>query len=252
MTTPLDDLQVTFKANASSVLELFKFDQAVLAIPIQELKRLQTALKEAKITNPNLGVDRSLKLLTDIQKNDSLKSLYRDLYNHGLVLLASYFASAVNDFFRRALVIALEDGSNSALREKEIKLPLGALRSQGELFEDLGDFIIRNEKWNFQDTQTISKACKEFLGFELSRDSDVNNIILGLAYRHALVHNGGRIDRKLLKQVRDCEPRTLVVTPKLDDHIEISVEQLQIVIGSMEVYLSKLAGTFMRKLEGRA
>lgn len=244
----LNDILEVFRINSKSVLELLTFDKVLLSIPIQELKKVQKNLTVAKIDNPNLGIDKALIQLENIQSHGSLKKHYRDLYNHGLVLLVSYFSSSVGDFFRRALTMQLEDGQNQILNETEIKIPLGALRSQEELWEDLGDFLIKKDNISFQDMQSISRACEYYLGFCPLKDATVHDIIVGQACRNCLVHNGGKIDKKLLNQVKACTPRNLLIDLKVGQSVEVTVEVLEKIIKSMDKYLQTLINLLLEKL----
>lgn len=244
----LSDILEVFRANSRSVLDLLTFDKVLLSIPIQELKNVQTKLKTAKIDNPNLGIDKALTQLENIENRGSLKKFYRDLYNHGLVLLVSYFSSAIGDFFRRALIMQLEDGRNQTLNKTEIKIPLGALRSQEELWDDLGDFVIKQDAISFQDMQSISRACEEYLGFCPVKDAAVNDIIVGQACRHCLVHSGGKIDKKLMGQIKNCLPRSVLIDLNLGQSVEVTIEILESLIRSMDKYISTLNDLLLEKL----
>ncbi|HZC81380.1 MAG TPA: hypothetical protein VE222_06610, partial [Nitrospiraceae bacterium] len=69
--------------------------------------------------------------------------------------------------------------------------------------------FVRKTDISFQDMQSIARAFRDYVGFEPTRNENVNDIVLGHACRHVIVHAGAVFDRKALGQVRSAVPRTL-------------------------------------------
>ena len=61
--------------------------------------------------------------------------------------------------------------------------------------------------------QGIRRTFLENPRIELGRDQCTNDVILGQPARHVMVHAGGRIDERLIKQVTGANPRTLKPRP---------------------------------------
>jgi hypothetical protein len=71
------------------------------------LERHREKLVNATIDRPGLLPDALISVLRNIKRNESLKAHYQALYNQWLVLLVSYFGSAVRDLFVDAAAAAI-------------------------------------------------------------------------------------------------------------------------------------------------
>lgn len=87
-----------FKKNIASVESLANFDRVVLDFAISSIDSLQERLKE-KFANERLLATATLKQLKNIRENDSMRPQYKEIFNQCVVLLVSYFGSAVSDIF---------------------------------------------------------------------------------------------------------------------------------------------------------
>jgi hypothetical protein len=113
----------TFKSNIASVEKLINFDREVLKIAIESIEELhESLLTKQKITNEHLNGKRTLDILNTIHSNDSLKSRFSIINNQAIVLLVSYFGSAVSDLFRYASKIAIEQKHDKRVLTSELKL----------------------------------------------------------------------------------------------------------------------------------
>jgi hypothetical protein len=90
--------------------------------------------------------------------------------------------------------------------------------------------------------QSIARAFRTYIGLSVERDAEVNDIITAHACRHALVHAGGMVDRKLLAQVRDAMPRRIQPVLQEGASIQLSPAELRTVGTSMTGYLNRLTG----------
>ncbi|MFH1718881.1 MAG: hypothetical protein ABIF19_16115 [Planctomycetota bacterium] len=155
--------------------------------------------------------------------------------------LVSYFASAVESLFAEAVPLKLEHGGTSKLNETELKLKIDDLRlMESNLSAVMGRLIAIQRDMSFQDMQSISRAFDDYLGFKPEWNSEVNNIILALACRHAIVHSGGVVTNKTCKQVSIAVPRALKIDLANGQRIQFTTEEVTIVSGSMTSYLNSL------------
>ena len=99
--------------------------------------------------------------------------------------------------------------------------------------------------------QSISRAFKEHLNVQLKRSVDTNNIILGQAARHVIVHAGGIVDKKMLRQVSGCNPRSLKRELKLDDRLQFNPQEIRVLSESMTVYVNDATSALNGALENR-
>ncbi|MBK6880026.1 MAG: hypothetical protein IPH91_07595 [Elusimicrobia bacterium] len=88
--------------------------------------------------------------------------------------------------------------------------------------------------------QSVSRAFKENLDISIERTSDVNDIILAQACRHAIVHSGAFADDQLVRQIAMALPRTLKVDLKKNAKIQFTSEEVTKVSEMMIEYLKNL------------
>lgn len=228
-----------FEEHVASVNNLINFDRDVLDHAINNLRDLSAKLKkDYQIDNPYLSVDNTLRSIENIRKNDSLKARYKTIVNQGLVLLVSYFASSIHDLFRRGVQTVLDKEDGSDLFKVQVRVSLRELKDVNfEVKDIVPELLIQSKDISFQDMQSIGRTFKEHFGIEIDKDEDVNNIILGQACRHVIVHSAGIINDRLIRQVSGAKPRTVKTMLTPDMEIEFSPDEINIVAKSMTKYL---------------
>jgi hypothetical protein len=192
-----------FEANLASVERLMGFDSLVLDLLGQSLANLKAHLAKHEITNQYMQPDRLISTIGQIRANASLRPYYEAMYNQCLVLSASYFASAVRDLF--------VDGIGNAAQTLDARL----------VGEDIK------------------------LKVELLLDEDIErhilvDIIVAQAVRHAVVHAGAKVDRRLLSQIRKASPRSFEPALALDQPIKLTPDEVRLCGQSMLTYLRRL------------
>jgi len=239
-----------FEKHVASVNNLINFDRDVLDHAITNLRTLSEKLrKHHQIDNPHLSVDSTLKSIEDIRKNDSLRSRYKTIVNQGLVLLVSYFASSVHDLFRRGIQTVLDKEESSDLFKAQVKISLRELKDVNfEVKDIVPELLIQSKDISFQDMQSIGRTFKEHLGIEIDKDEDVNNIILGQACRHVIVHSAGVINDRLIRQIASANPRTVKNKLTIGQEIEFSPEEINVVAQSMTKYIRSISSKVARHI----
>lgn len=228
-----------FKKNIVSVENLANFDRVVLHFAISSVELLQERLKE-KFTNERLLATATLKQLKNIRENDSMRPQYEEIFNQCVVLLVSYFGSAVSDIFKEYVSLCLSDRPDKVLRE-ELKFTIRELCDYGfDLSDQIGEIIALKKDISFQDMKSISRNFHDFLGVSIERDKKVNNIILGQTCRHVIVHAGAIADAKLTKQVSEANPRDLKKQIVENSQIQFTADEIKILGNSMLAYLNNL------------
>jgi hypothetical protein len=233
----------TFKTNIESVEKLINFDREVLDIAITSIEELhESLLNKQKITNDQLNGKRTLDIIKGIRTNDSLKSRYSIINNQSIVLLVSYFSSAVADLFRYASQIAIETHKEKSVLDEEIKIKVSDLSqlnaTPGEV---IGDLLISKNNISFQDMKSIQREFKKYFGIKIEKDDNVNNIILSQACRHSIAHEAGIVNKRILNQLQSATPRNIKQELKLNDLIEFSEKEIKQVSESMLSYVSNLS-----------
>lgn len=238
MRTILDN----FSQHVSDVDRLIAFDREVMDVAISAVEDLHYRLVEKmKIDNQQMNGARALQILKGIRDHGSLKPRYSLILNQPIVLLVSYFGSAVEDIFSTAVTSSLRDGSSSRLMKEDMKVTVAELlevaSNPDEAFVAL---LIEKKDLSFQDMQAIHRAFRDYVGVEIKKDSIVNNIILAQACRHVIVHAAGEVTPRLIRQVSNAVPRDLKTQIENDSLIQFSQEEVQTIAESMKKYLSAL------------
>ena len=232
-----------FHANIESVKELINFDKLLLNTTILSLENLVDDLKRVKgIMAPHLTAEGTLKQLKNIKENKSLEIHYQKIYNSCLVLLVSYFTSAVSEIFRECVKVVVLNRDRQDIEKEEIKLSLGELKAMNfNLSESIGTLIINKNDFSFQDMQSISKAFKTYFGVEIEKNDKTNDIILAHACRHIIVHTDGRVNEKTIRMTKHAFPRAVKSVLTDGEIVQFTPEDLDAVAASMKEYLASLA-----------
>ncbi len=237
------DIVVGFRSHVASVQRLMNFDRDVLEYSIGAIRDLKDKLeKNFAIENPKLTAANTLTQLETIRTNDSLRPRYETIFNQALVLLVSYFGSSVHDLFRLGVRRSLEQHSDSPLLNEHLKITFREIMdAEWQLRDVAPDRLIQMKDISFQDMQSIARAFKDNLLVTIPRTQNVDEIILAQACRHAIVHNGGQTDEKLIRQVKAANRRTLKPKILAGDSLQFTVNEVSKVAGFMEGYLDELA-----------
>jgi len=231
----------SFRKNVESVFRLAEFDHIVLDVAIKTLDGIQERATADGIDNYRLSVCNGLQLLKDIRTNDSLRPQYAHIFNQCVVLLVSYFSSAVSDIFETSLSVQLDHDPNKALLQEGLRLTVGELVDMDQgIKERLGELIIRKKDISFQDMQSIAKAFETYCNHSPKKDTDVNNIIAGQACRHVIVHTGAVASKRCVSQVSGATPRTLKQNLRKGEEVQFAIPELRILSESMIAYIEKL------------
>ena len=221
------------------------FDSIVLEFCIRNIEALNDRIKnnaEIKITAPSLTADTTLSALKEIYDHESIKAQYKTIYNQCLVLLVSYFSSSVKELFKKTIQYLIDEDIPFLGNIKgDIKLNFNELEnSRFDLRNCIVDFLIDKKNISFQDMKSIARAFKDYFNIFIDQTADVDNIILGLASRHTIVHNLSQSNQKFMTQIGFAKKRHLKTDIKLFDPIEFIPEEIQLINDSMIKYLKKM------------
>jgi len=221
--------------NIQAVNRLVNFDRTVLDYAIQTLKELRGKLKEHhKIDNPHLTAESALSQLRTIRENDSLRPQYGQIFNQCIVLLVSYFGSAISDHFSTAVTRSMETNPTDGLLQEDFRvsgrdLYLAASGDAGSV----GDLVIKKKDISFQDMQSIRRSFKKYLGVVTDRDTSVHDIILGQAARHIIVHDASRMGPQFMRQIQGAVPRRIMEDLQETEEIVFEPDEIRQLGNSM-------------------
>ena len=245
MKTALD----TFDANVKQVHNLMNFDKGIMDIVLHHLQHLKEMLTRQGNVRPTQEVDKYITVFSNIQKNDSLRIHYETIVNQCVVLLVSYFATALEDVFKHCLLSSLDRDTPDTISAEKVTFSLAELKELDfNVAERIADIVATKDDMSFQDMKSVSRAFSSYFDFAPDRDSTLNNIIIGQAARHIIVHNGAKINARFTRQIRSAMPRTLLTD--IPDHgkLNFARENVTLLAESMTVYLQTLSAG-LRKYE---
>jgi hypothetical protein len=253
MDTP-EQIAEAFRANLVGVRKLIDFDRDVLDLTIKQIADLHDRLKKHQhIDNPDLNGGKILQFVSNIRIHDSLRTRYQTIFNQAIVLLVSYFASALGDIFRYGLSVRMERDDGGKLLDEELKLTIGELRERDwDLKDSAPDLLIAKRDLSFQDMGAIHRAFDQYLNVSLVQDRRVNNIILTQACRHVIVHAGAAISGRLVKQVSKAVPRDLKPDLRVGEAVQFTPEEVIDACENMLGYIDDLAQKVRSTLETAA
>jgi hypothetical protein len=237
-----DHVASVFKSNCKDVERLLKFDQDVLGFVINLLERLHDDLK-VRHASDQMNCGRILQMVRGVRENDSLKARYDTVHSQAVVLLVSHFAAALGDIFRVSIANRIDQDNLGKLLNEDLKLTIGEMRDRDWNVRDaVADLLIEKEDIKFQDMKSVVRAFDEYAGISLTRDNVTNDIILGQAARHIIVHDGGRVGDKMLRQVANAKPRSLKTDLKGGEIIHFKTEEVLLLMRQMQAYIDRLVG----------
>lgn len=239
------DIRSNFVENQNSVIQLMNFDRVLLDFCIGQIEMLDSRLKsnmDISVTNAIYFPGVTLNALNDIRKNDSMRLEYQHIFNQCLVLSISYFSSTIHTLFKKAISYACTNCPELLTASNEgIKITFDELKLYHfNLTDTLGDLILKKKDISFQDMQSTHKAFNDFFNINLPRDKDVNNIILGQAARHSIVHASAIADEKFMKQIKDCNPRDIKIDIIAESAIEFYPDEINCVKDCMILYIDRI------------
>jgi len=241
-TKVLNHILDNFTKNVDSIEKLVNFDDMVQMLCLSALRKAEEGLKKFSAEkHPSYSVEREIISITNIRTNESLRPYYEVMFNQCVVLLVSYFASAVEDIFQNSLTHKIRYGQLSKLGKEEIKISLSELKQiDFNVLGNIGQIIATFKDLSFQDMRSIARAFNNYLDYEPTKDKDVNNIILSQACRHSIVHSGGVINDKIAKQISNAKPRDLKKELKASEQVQFHPGEIKIISKSMICYIEKL------------
>lgn len=231
----------TFKSNLSEVDNLINFDRQLLQLVTLTVEGLHEQLK-SKFGDERLNGARALTVIRGIRDNETLRTKYQAIYNQAIVLLVSHFASALGDLFREAVSARLASADAGKLLEEEFKLTVAELKERSwDLSGAIPDLLIAKHDLTFQDMGATVRAFSAYTSLVPERNVVMNNIITAQACRHAIVHAGGRVSDKSVRQVSKVLPRTFRPVLNVGEQLSFSLLEINSIKSDMLNFIETLA-----------
>jgi len=179
-------------------------NEDLVKIAISGLNMIKTNLGS---TQGNLGikamVDRQLNTYQQVSRIPALASKFPIIREQMVVLMVGALEVFVSDIYKS---IANNNPEYFCWAEKE-KIAFDPLLLSGGF--TMGDAIIghmKNSGVSFQDLQSMVDSFEKYCRIRIELDPCTrDNLILGAAARHIIVHNRSIIDLAFLKQIRNTQ-----------------------------------------------
>lgn len=123
------------------------------------------------------------------------------------------------------------------IQKEPLKISMSKILSDNfNVKKSIGEIIIQNNDFSFQDMKSIHRAYKKYFKIEIIQDEVVNNIILAQACRHVIVHTDGKVNGRLINQLKNANQRSLKPDINKGESLNFSNEELELIINNMERY----------------
>jgi hypothetical protein len=184
-----------------------------------------------------------------VRANDSLRPQFETIFNQCDVLLVSYFGATTQDIFRACLPDRVSRSRDRKFLKQDLKITFADLQENDfDLTIRFADLFIDSRDISFQDMASINRAFAEFIGYDPPRSDHVRNIVLAQACRHAIVHSGGVVDSRLVRQVSEATPRQVKSRIQEGEQIQFRPDEIEQVGASMLRYVDDLVDGVQRRL----
>ena len=125
------------------------------------------------------------------------------------------------------VVAALNLNAEVPATSEELKLSWRSIvQAETDQVEMFAELLSAHNDISFQDMLSVSRAFAKHLQIEVEKTPLVNDIILGHAARHVIVHSGAVVDRKMINQIKGALPRTLKEALVEGERIRFSPEEV--------------------------
>lgn len=88
--------------------------------------------------------------------------------------------------------------------------------------------------------RSLRDAFKDYSGYEIEWDSNVDNVIFSQASRHIIVHNAGKIDKKFLNQIKVSKNRTIKSDLNSDSNfLQFSNDEVKEIMNQIRIFFNR-------------
>lgn len=235
-----------FRKSAKAAVQLADLDRGLIDYAIKQIEERDDRLRKAGVDSHRMLCGNIIQNLRNIRENDSLRPGFQALVDQTVVLLASYFSSAVGQLFRLGVRAALGGSPSKHLQELSMKLTVVEIATLGGDLVALADLVARTHGISFQDTKSIQRTFKDFFDVDVPRDGITHDVGAGLAFRHALVHNGGVVDQSCLRQIEALSPRSFKPKAALEEVVHFDTAEVKALAGSMQAYVERIGAGMLQ------
>lgn len=243
----------SIEANIASVMRLLTFDRDIVAAAVGVLDFVAKQLEAKNMHSLVTPVANRSAMLTNLANNESLKPQYDAMFNQCVVLLVSYFGSGIHRMFLVSTVTGLHSQDPLPVHNEALTVTWRTLETADSDRESaFADLLVAQKDISFQDMKSIGRAFEDLLGVAVERDGAIDNIILGQAARHAIVHAGATVDQRMIRQLSGVKKRTLKTDLQPGQQLKFTPEEIAQLAASMRAYVASLTAALERRFPEEA
>lgn len=243
-----DTIAASFTESARDVERLIDFDRDVIELMMVWLDGLKKDVP-TQMHSFKSRIDRVIEIICGIRDHNSLKSKYDTVCNQAVVLLVSHFASTLGDLFRDAATKTLDSECGETILDEDLKLTFREMKERSwDIKGSAGELLIAKKDLKFQDMQSTVRAFERYIGVTIEKGARMNNIILGQAARHVIVHASARVTDQTIKQLEKVTPRSLKPTLELGATLVFSKDEVLELKSEMVVFIDTLVAQLKARL----
>lgn len=183
-----------------------KLEQTPALIKDTAIQSLDAAISVRGLQNTiKTSLENSKRSLENIE-NKSINKNFKVIYSQMCILAVSSLEAILKKYFENALNDPSNiNSSNEDL--KSLKISLSELVENRLKFSgEFGKLVLSKANLNFQDLKSIKRIFLKYISKEVNLSSDTEkNICFFLEARHILVHKGGVIDNKFVKDTNSFD-----------------------------------------------
>lgn len=241
-----------FEYNVQRVMDLANFDKEYQRVALEYLHSMKKKIPEdVRHQSERNRIDALIFSFENMSKDQSLKEKYGTMYNQCLVLLVSHFGETLSEIYKGNIAQSIKFRLAKKSNENDFRVTFDELL--GVDFNDdrdVGRFIVEKQAESFQDMQAICRLYSGDFGCKYEEDAIRDNIIFSQATRHIIVHAGAKVSSKFLRQIRNCNKRTLM-TGTLEEGkvVEFTSSDLETVSSAMNSFISNSIAQIQANLE---
>lgn len=245
----LKQIEKEFSDYADSIHKLLTFDDFVVKDALNYFDDPIQILERNFPQNPALDKLRmGRKSVSNIREHGSLKPFYKVIYNQTVVICVSVLAATLESVFR--YLIGINYPSLPA-RKKDRKISIGELlevvsfEKPKEAFAD----IVRkaDDSISFQDIGSIRRTFGDYFDIHFEDDSNFHNVAFAIKARHAIVHNGGRIDANFRRYAKDKLTKRTVMKNSLKSPLQFELAEAKKLLKSLVTFVHSLISAAREK-----
>lgn len=246
MEQKLQRITDAFQSNLDKTETLLTFDEILQQFCLSALRKAKRGLDSFGNENPRFSIDPTIKSIETIRQNASMKSSYEIMYNQCIVIMVSFFGSALEDIFKEALNEIMGHEDIGELKSEGFKITLEEWQT-GEIADI---FVQKKDDINFQNMKSTTRSFETYIGLSpIEQDEMIDNINLAQIMRHCIVHSGCNITSKAYNQLKKVKKRSIKVSITKGEYVQFTEKEVHQIKDDMLLFMKSLSSKVLNAVK---